>query len=129
MTTYQRVLIILGGIACIFVVMNISMKGVYKSASWPTVLYDDTRDSRVPKQIHYNLSLQRISNYRLTTFGSNTTYRWLFLSAFDVYRTMMDRHYFAQYYAAGRHPNIQATLWGRGFPGWIQATLSCIPAP
>ncbi|CAF2816235.1 unnamed protein product [Rotaria sp. Silwood2] len=29
----------------------------------------------------------------------------------------MYRAYFAQYYAAKRHPNIDATLWGQGFPG------------
>ncbi|CAF3129811.1 unnamed protein product, partial [Rotaria sp. Silwood2] len=28
----------------------------------------------------------------------------------------MYRAYFAQYYAAKRHPNIDATLWGQGFP-------------
>jgi hypothetical protein len=93
------------------------MKRVHKSALIPTVLNDDTRDSRSSKKIHYHRSLQGISNYRLKTYGSNTTYRWLFLSTFRVYRVMMDRHYFAQYYAAKRHPNIQATLWGRDFPG------------
>ena len=93
------------------------MKPIDKTEIRSTVLSDDTRTWRSPKQMHYNLSMESISNYRLRTYGPNTTYRWLFLSTLRVYRVFMDRHYFAQYYAAQRHPNIEAILWGRGFPG------------
>ncbi len=77
----------------------------------------DVPGFRFSKQIDYKMSMQRITQYRLSAYPSNTKYRWLFLTSFRIYRIMMDRHYFAQYYAAKRHPNIDPTLWGRDFPG------------
>ena len=68
------------------------------------------------KQIDYEISMEKIKQYRMSIYSNNTKYRWLFLTNFRTYNILMDRHYFAQYYAALRHPNIEPVLWGRDFP-------------
>ena len=73
---------------------------------------------RFAKQIDYEISMEKIKQYRISTYPNNTRYRWLFLTNFRTYSILMDRHYFAQYYAALRHPNIEPVLWGRDFPGY-----------
>jgi hypothetical protein len=65
----------------------------------------------------YDSAVQSITQYRSRTYPSNMTSKWLFLTSLNGYRTAMDRHYYLQYYAAQRHPNINATIWGYGFPG------------
>ena len=71
----------------------------------------------------YKLAMDMIAQYRTRTYPTNLKSKWLFLTSHTAYRTAMDRHYYLQYYAARRHPNINATMWGYGFPGraprWI----------
>jgi hypothetical protein len=67
--------------------------------------------------IDYNISMEQIAKFRSWIYPSTIKYKWLFFTSYREYITMMDRNYFAQYYAAKRHPNINATLWGDGFSG------------
>ena len=71
----------------------------------------------VPRRIDYTMSMDKITKYRLSTYLSGVRYKWLFLTTYQMYRSMMHRHYFSQYYAAKRHSSIDPTLWGTGFPG------------
>ena len=73
--------------------------------------------SIAPRRIDYQISMERIAQIRSSTYSSMAEYKWLFLSSYQLYTTMMDRNFFAQYDAAKRHPNIDATLWGIGFDG------------
>jgi len=51
--------------------------------------------------------------------GSDTQpIRILFMSNFDTYNILMDRHPYSFYQAAQRHPWVVTDLWGHGFPGW-----------
>lgn len=74
---------------------------------------------RPARRIDYFLSMQNIAKERATRYPPNVKYKWLFLTTAGIYRQVMDRHFFSMYDAAKRHPNINATLWGRDFPGGL----------
>lgn len=78
---------------------------------------------RSPGRMDYSMSMNKITKYRSSTCFPGTRYKWLFLCTHQTYHSMMNRHYFFQYYAAQRHPNIDPTLWGIGFLG--QYILLC----
>lgn len=69
------------------------------------------------RQLEYNISMEQIAKLRSSIYPSTAEYKWLFLSSYHAYTTMMDRNFFAQYYAAKRHSNIKPILWGIGFYG------------
>lgn len=69
------------------------------------------------KRDDYLLAMEKLAKDRSMKYPSNVTYKWLFLTTFGIYRQVMDRHFFSIFEAAKRHPNINATLWGRDFPG------------
>lgn len=69
------------------------------------------------KRINYINSMENLAKLRSSIYPSTMKYNWLFLSSYSMYATMMDRHFYSQYYAAKRHPNINPILWGIGFSG------------
>ena len=89
-----------------------------RSMNLPAEPTELVHNPHLPLQIKYMKSMQRIANFRLSTYTASQRYKWMFLSSLRTYKGMMDRHYFAQFYAAQRHPNIEAILWGDGFPGF-----------
>ena len=82
-------------------------------------------ESQSARRLDYFLSTQKITRDRSMKHASNVTYKWLFLTTFGIYRQAMDRHLFSMYDAAKRHPNINATLWGRDFPGLSTMDALC----
>lgn len=67
--------------------------------------------------IHWSISMERISRIWSSVYPSTAEYKWLLLTSYRTYTTIMHRNFFAQYDAAKRHPNINATLCGVGFDG------------
>jgi hypothetical protein len=117
MCTHQLKNVVLGGI-CFLVIISILAQQFQPFLTCAPAFERQVLDFRFPRRIDYNASMDRITQYRLSTYSINITYKWLFLCTFREYRVAMDRNYFSQYYAAKRHPNINATLWGANFPGW-----------
>ncbi|CAF1566574.1 unnamed protein product [Didymodactylos carnosus] len=66
---------------------------------------------------YYDMAMKQQSMQRAEWYGSDFKFKWLFSTSFKSYNIMMDRHFYFQYYAALRHPNVEAILWGRGFKG------------
>lgn len=82
-----------------------------------SVLKDNSSSSSTAKRIDYINSMENLAKYRSSIYPSTMKYNWLFLSSYSMYATMMDRHFYSQYYAAKRHPNINPILWGIDFSG------------
>ena len=109
--------------SCFWIFGAICLLGVTFTANlriWQITMAPDCLNyAQTPsaRRIDYILSMEKIAKDRSMKYPANVTYKWLFLTTFGIYRQVMDRHFFSMYAAAKRHPNINATLWGRDFPG------------